>query len=272
MTAGGQKALYISTEENIPQPRIDGAKAALGDNRVNFEFKSCQPPRGSSGKEADEFAGLYNLLEGWMQQQRGDCMVVIDNLSPFKSISTETYAKDFYNKLDKLKTSYRQGGGRLTFLLVTHTADSRPDVKGIKGSGYLVDHAWPILMHCKCDPKKNSSTRYLVLCKVKDDRGESDETYEFDYRTEPFPHYEPRAEDVNTPVNADEDVNAAVNEDVNTPAPKKPMTAEEREKNKNEIIRLFKQETKKVKIADQLGVSRPFIDKCLKEWETEGRK
>lgn len=50
------------------------------------------------------------------------------------------------------------------------------------------------------------------------------------------------------------------------------MTAEEREKNKNEIIRLFKQETKKVKIADQLGVSRPFIDKCLKEWETEGRK
>lgn len=256
MTAGEQKVLYISTEENIPLSRVDAVRAALGDKQANFEFESFKFPESGSERGTDDFVPLYNLLEEWVQKQRGDCMVVIDNLSVFSSLSKEAYAKDFYKKQDKLKTSYRQGGGRLTFLLVAHTADHHSCVKSIKGSEALPNHAWPILMHQQRDPKKESSPRYLVLRKLKDDRGGSDKEYDLDYRTEPFSHYELAAEDVNTDVNA-QDLPAIEEAQPKEGIKNAPLTPEEIAK----IQQLEQEGIPAGQIAERLGRSRPTVNK-----------
>lgn len=272
--ASGQKVLYISTEDNIPQSRITRARTALGDNQVNFGFKSYQHPASKKRQGVDEFACLYDLIKGWIMQQRGDCMVVIDNLSVFESMSVEQHVKRFYNNLDELKSSYRRSGGYLTFLLVAHTADSRPDVQGIKGSGYLVDHAWPILMHCKRNSKNESSPRYLVLHKVKDDKGGSDETYDFDYCTDPFPHYELATEDVNTSVNEDVNVNESVNTNVNDEGALQFTESEKSSKSNahtsEEVIKkirhLYQSGEKDItKIAKLCNVTRPTVYKYTKD-------
>lgn len=277
MTASGQKVLYISTEENIPQPRIDAAKATLEDNVINFNFKSYQNFTSKAEQGTDEFAHLYHLLESWIRLQSGDCMIVIDNLSVFKSMSNENRVKSFYNKLDEFKHSYRRDGGRLTFLLVAHTDDSRPDIQCIKGSGYLTDYAWPILMHCMHDPKNESSTRYLVLHKLKDDRGGSDETYDFDYRIEPFPHYELAMEDVNTGVNVNESANIGVNvqEREATKEPQPKQRAKNATITVEEIAQIQQLEQEGVpagEIAKRLGRSRVTVNKHRKNIKHKPKK
>ena len=278
MIAGEQKVLYISTEANIPQGRIKAVKDALGDSVANFKFQSYRPSTSNQEPGIGDFVPLYNLLREWVQQQKGDCLIVIDNLTVFKSISVEFYVKDFCTKLDEFKATCRQGGGCLTFLLVMHTGKPGPDIEGINGSKYWQKHAWPILMHCLRDPKSKASTRYLALRNFKDDRGATDETYDFDYRTEPFPHYELAAEDVSTDVNEDVNTDVNVNESVNTNVndgnalqpteSAKPCKSNKRTpKEVIEKIRYLYQFSKKsiTEIAELCNVSRPTVYKYTED-------
>ena len=272
MIAGEQKVLYISTEANIPQGRINAVKDALGDSVANFKFQSYRPYTSNQEPGIGDFAPLYNLLREWVQQQRGDCLIVIDNLTVFKSISVESYVKDFCMKLDEFKATCRQGGSCLTFLLVMHTGKPGPDIEGINGSKYWQKHAWPILMHCLRDPKSKASTRYLALRNFKDDRGATDETYDFDYCTDPFPHYELATEDVNTSVN--EDVNESVNTNVNDESALQLTESEKTSKSNahtsekviKKIRHLYQSGEKDItKIAKLCNVTRPTVYKYTKD-------
>lgn len=117
-------------------------------------------------------------------------------------------------------------------------------------------------MHQQRDPKKEGSTRYLTLHKLKDDRGARDEEYDLDYRPDPFPHYELAAEDVkgdvNEPVNAD----AGVKGDVNTPATNKVTPTKVVERIRD--LYLNSQNTME-NIGKLCGVTRQTVDKYTKD-------
>ena len=220
---------------------------------------------------------------------RGDCTVIIDNLSTFTDITKPRSVVDFLkNQLKRLKNIKRKQGYRLTILLVSHTTKEasdehkslgEADVAGASKLFELCDCVWAVeLSRVQCPAKDGMKDHLRILKPLKWKHGNKnfvfllqpegeDMSFHFKYKctSNEEDALKGKLEQpcVNTNVKDEDALQPTMS--AKTCKKQKRSNAPISEKIKEKIRQLFKRKKPVTKIAELCNVSRPTVYKYTKD-------
>lgn len=204
---------------------------------------------------------VYYFLDYCMDRiakYSGDITIVLDNISAIFPKLTDEDAVNLYKGFKTLQIRGKDNGRDITFILVTHTTKSfsgEPDLSDVAGTVYLTRFAKTVIAISSHSKIPELSVLSVIKCR---NGKETNPKYTLKKVEEPYLHFELVCDGIyeeGTSTTSDE---------------KKDQVPKEKEKRLTdeqiqEAREMVKNGATKMDVARHFGISRPTLDKYLKE-------